>query len=102
VVDINDVTVSNCLKCLHFTMHLLFFVHSVCIISTSRKVYCGKMAEWIQISFGMASEVGRGIGVLDGGGYRRRGMSSFGGEFEASLCNHCVEVHAAIELLLGR
>ena len=31
--------------------------------------------------------VGRRMGVLDGGGDRRRGKSSFGGEFGASHCN---------------
>jgi len=31
--------------------------------------------------FGMVSGVGRGIGVLDGDGDRRRGRGSFGGEF---------------------
>jgi len=37
--------------------------------------------------FGMVSEVGQGMGVLDGGGDRRRGMGWFGGEFGASHCN---------------
>ena len=36
------------------------------------KVYCGKMAKWIRMPFGMVSCVGRGMGVLDGGGDRRR------------------------------
>jgi len=31
-----------------------------------RKVYCGKMADWIWIPFGVVSGVGRGMGVLDG------------------------------------
>jgi len=30
-----------------------------------RKVYCSKMAEWIQMLFGVVSGVGRGTGVLD-------------------------------------
>jgi len=51
------------------------------------KVYCGKTAEWIRIPFGMVSGVGRGMGVLDGGGYRQKGSSSFWGEFEPSHCN---------------
>ena len=29
-------------------------------------MYCGKTADWIRMSFGMVSEVGRGMGVLDG------------------------------------
>ena len=37
-----------------------------------RKLYCGKMADWIVMSFRVVSGVGRGIGVLDGGGDRRR------------------------------
>jgi len=31
-----------------------------------RKVYCGNMADWIRMPFGMVSGVGRGIVVLDG------------------------------------
>jgi len=31
-----------------------------------RKVYCGKTADWIRMSFGVVSGVGRGVGVLDG------------------------------------
>jgi len=30
------------------------------------------MADWIRIPFGMVSGVGRGMGALDGSGYRRR------------------------------
>jgi len=33
---------------------------------SARKVYCGKMADSIQMSFGMVSGIGRGMGVLDG------------------------------------
>jgi len=36
------------------------------------KVYCGKMAEWIRMPFGIVSGVGQGMGVLDRGGDRRR------------------------------
>jgi len=36
-------------------------------------MYCGKTAKWIRMPFG----VSRGICELDGGGYRRRGRSSF-------------------------
>ena len=61
-----------------------------------RKVYCGKTAEWIQMPFGVVSGVGRGMGVLDEGGDRRRGKGSFGGEFGASHCNQwvlcCIDV----------
>ena len=39
--------------------------------------------------FGMMSGIGRGMGILDGGGDRRRGKGSFGGEFGASHCNQC-------------
>jgi len=42
-------------------------------------VYSGKMAERIWIPFEVVSGVGRGLGVLDGSGDRRRGMGSFGG-----------------------
>jgi len=30
-----------------------------------QKVYCGKMADWIRMLFGMVSGVGQGMGVLD-------------------------------------
>jgi len=48
---------------------------------SDRKVYCGKMADWISMLFWMASEVGQEMGVLD------RGMGSFGVEFGVSHCN---------------
>jgi len=52
-------------------------------------MYCGKMADWIRMLFGVVSEVGRRMGVLDGvpGGDRRRGRGSFGVEFLVSHCN---------------
>jgi len=37
--------------------------------------------------FGTVNGVGRGMGVLDWGGDRRRRRGSFGGEFGASHCN---------------
>jgi len=51
-----------------------------------RKVYCGKTADWIRMLFGMASGVGRGMGVLygvnvlqgEGGFWRFRGVSPIG------------------------
>jgi len=36
------------------------------------KVYCGKMADWIRMPFGVVRGVGRRMGVLDFGGDRRR------------------------------
>ena len=50
---------------------------SVCL--SVRKVYCGKMAERIRMPFQVVSGVGRGMGVLDGSGDRRRERGSFGG-----------------------
>ena len=35
-------------------------------------MYCGKTADLIRMPFGVVSEVGQGMGVLDGGGYLRR------------------------------
>ena len=52
---------------------------SLCVCLCVQKVYCGKTAEWVQMPFGVMSVVGRGVGVLDGGGDRRRGRGSFGG-----------------------
>ena len=40
------------------------------------------MADWIRMLFGMVSGVGRGMGVLDGGGNRQRGR----GSLEVNLC----------------
>ena len=37
--------------------------------------------------FGVVRGVGRGMGVLDGGGDRRRGKGSSGGKYGASHCN---------------
>jgi len=48
-----------------------------------RKVYCGKTAEWIRMPFGMVSGDGQRMGVLYGGGYRRR-EGQFWVEFGAS------------------
>jgi len=39
---------------------------SVCLSVCLSARYCGKTAEWIQILFGKMSEIGRGMGVLDG------------------------------------
>jgi len=50
------------------------------------RVYCGKTAEWILMPFGVVNGVGRGMGVLDGSGYRR-GEGQFWGEFGASHRN---------------
>ena len=38
--------------------------------------------------FRAVSGVGRGMAVLDGGGDRRRGSDSFGGDLGTSDCNH--------------
>jgi len=65
------------------------------------KVYCGKTAEWTQVPFGMVSGVSRGMGLLDGAGYRQRGRGSFGGlnlwhpivingDFVTQYCEHSV------------
>ena len=74
---------------------------SVCL--SVCKVYCGKTADWIRMPFGVVSGVGRGTGVLDGGGDRRRGRGSFGGEFWASHCNQwgfcCIVVREQRALL---
>jgi len=71
---------------------------SVCL--SVRKVYCGKTVEWIQMPFRMVSAVGRGMGVLDGGGDRRRERDSFDGECGASHCNQWGLCDAALPKLL--
>jgi len=48
--------------------------------------------------FAMVSGVGRGMGVLDGDGDRRRGRGSFVGEFGASHCNQWGLCDAAFTL----
>jgi len=67
-----------------------------------QKVYCGKTADWIRMPFGVVSVVGRGMGVLDGGGDRRRESGSFGDEFRASYCNQCGRRRSLPKLLWGR
>jgi len=60
-----------------------------------RKVYCGKMAEWIRAPFGVVRGVRRETRILDKGGYchlSKAKVSSFRGEPRASHCNqrgHC-------------
>jgi len=51
--------------------------------------------------FGLVSGVGRRMGVLDGGGDRRRGRGSFGGEFGASHCNQWGLFDATLPKLLS-
>jgi len=72
----------------------------LCVGLSVWKVYCGKMAHWIQMPFVMVSGVGRGMGVLNGVGYHRIGRGSFGVEFWAPLypkgnllhsCAKCVQ-----------
>jgi len=48
------------------------------------------MADWIRTPFGMVSGVGRGMGVLDGRGDRRKGRGSFvtSGDGNALLQNY--------------
>jgi len=71
-----------------------------------RKVYCGKMADWIRMPLGVESGVSRGMGVLDGSGYRRRGRSSFGSEVGASHCNRwdlcCIITYGVRAFCFGR
>jgi len=71
-----------------------------CHICQSAKVSCGKTADWIRMPFGMVSGVGRGTGVLDVGGDRRRGRGSFEGEFGASHCNQKGPLRRALLKLL--
>ena len=47
-----------------------------CAICLSAHVNCGEMADWIGMPFGVVSEVGLGMGVLDFGGDRQRGRGS--------------------------
>ena len=52
-------------------------------------MYCGKMAEWICILFGMMSGVGRGMSVLHGSMYSK-GKCSFGGLAPIGFNGICV------------
>jgi len=45
------------------------------------------MANWIWMLFEVVNEVGRGMGVLDGGGDHWREMGNFGSKFGAFHCN---------------
>jgi len=61
-----SLSVSIALQSAHLTEH--FPGPSVCrsVGRSVCKVYCGKTANWIWMSFGVVSGVGRRIGVLDG------------------------------------
>jgi len=78
---------------------------SVCVFV--QIVYCGKMANWIWLPFGMVSGVGRGMGVLDGGGERRRGRDSFGVNLvcpiviNGDLLHSCARATSSSEMTLG-
>jgi len=50
--------------------------HVVSPMSAHR--YCGKMADWIRMPFGVVSGVVLGMGVLDFGDDRRRGRDRLG------------------------
>ena len=41
-------------------------------------MHCGKKADWNRMISGVVSGIGREMGVLDGGCYRRRGRGSLG------------------------
>jgi len=80
---------------------------SVCrSVCRSAKVSCGETGDWIRMPFGMMSGVGRGMGVLDFGGDRRKEGAVLAvnlgrpivtnGDFVASLCGS-----TAIELSFG-
>ena len=64
-------------------------------------MYCGETADWIRKPFGVVSGVGRGMGVLNRGGDRRRERGNFGGEFGASHCNQWGRLRALPKLLCG-
>jgi len=71
-----------------------------------RKVYCGKTAERIRMPLGV-SGVGRGMGVLHRGGYRRREGTVLGVNLgrpvvtNEPLLHSCVEVREPIEPSFG-
>ena len=78
-LSINIATISANLTDL-LPAHLLVCVcvgWSVCL-SVCLKVFCGKRADWIQISFGMVSGVYQGMGLLDGI-HVRQGKGQFWG-----------------------
>jgi len=63
---INNMCVRACVRayvraCVHACV-----CWSVCV--SIQKVHCDKTAYWIWMPFGMVSGIGRGMGVLDGGG----------------------------------
>jgi len=60
---------------------------AVCLSVGLSSVYCGETAHWIRMPFRVVSGVGRAMGVLDGGGDRRRVRGRFGVECGASHCN---------------
>ena len=61
------------------TCRLAYLCVCLCVCLSVQKVYCGKTAERIRMPFEVVSGVGRGMGVLDSGGDRRKGKGSFEG-----------------------
>jgi len=55
-----------------------FVVPSVCLSVGRFGGVPWKTTDWIWMPFGVVSGVGRGMGVLDGGGDRQKGCGSFG------------------------
>ena len=55
---------------------------SVCLC-VCQKVYCGKMADWIRMPFGVVIGVGRGMCELDGEVIVEGKGAVLGGEFGA-------------------
>jgi len=75
----------------------------LCVSLSLRKVYCGKTADRFQMPFGVVSEVGQGMGVLNGDSDRWRRRGSFGNKFGASHCNQwglcCIVVWKCVNRL---
>jgi len=59
---------------------------SVCL--SVRKVYCGKTADCIRMPLGVVSGIGRGTGVLDGGGDRQRDGAVLGVNFKRPIATN--------------
>ena len=102
-VTVTIVSASLSIRIAEQSTYVIAHVFHPCL---SAHVNCGKMADWIQMPFGVVSGVRHGMGVLDFGGDRRRGRGSLGvnlrrpiitsGDFVASLCGSAYSDRAVV------
>ena len=76
-----------CIKCINSTSLSISIASGALLVASVSRKCCGKMADWIQMPYGVVSGVRLDMGVSDFGGDQQRGMGSFRSEFGVSHCN---------------